>query len=106
MDKPTKEVLQSLRDNGETRGSIAEKYGVSTSRVKRWLHDLGVTKKINKKIQPAPPLSLPWDEGLTLSEKCQLRLGSRMKETSAGYYLDGRLSSLTRIAETAGLKIT
>lgn len=103
MDKPTKEELQLLRDQGATRGSLAEKYGVSTSKMKRWLHELGVTKKVEKKVPPAPPVSLPWDEGLTMSEKCKLRLGSRMKEKANGYYLDGLLTSLAHIAAKAGL---
>ena len=103
MDKPTKDELQLLRDMGETRGEIAEKYGVSTSKMKRWLHELGVTKKSTTKVPPAPPIALPWDEGLSLMEKCELRLGHRMKETSAGYYLDGRLTSPKLIIAAANL---
>ena len=108
---PTKEELEALRDDGKTREQIAEIYGVSLSQVKRWISSRKVRKKIIRKdIESKPTVSSRHpsvidDDGLPLMERAQRILGDRLTEQKGvGYKLDGRVSSIERILEAAGLE--
>lgn len=113
---PNKAELQELRDQGLTRLEIAEKFNVSVSSVKDWLSVMGIAKKFepkskdnttdsskNSELIRLHPEALPFDEGLPLMEKAQLRLGSRMACRGGDYYLDGRISTPRAILRLCGL---
>ena len=109
---PTKEELEALRDAGKTREQIAEIYGVSLSQVKRWISSRKVRKKIIRKDNESKPLvvtrhpSIIDDDGLPLMERAQRILGDRLTEKRGiGYRLDGRVCSIERVLEAAGLQM-
>jgi hypothetical protein len=103
---PSKNELQALRDSGASRADMAEEYGVSLSRMKRWISDLSITPRPSKQ-DPAKPerekaaVILPITTGLSLMERCQKILGRRMGEDHRGYLLDGRPASSAQILRAA-----
>lgn len=105
---PTREKLMELRESGFTREEIAEHFGVTLSRVKRWLRQYGFTKP-DRKLAPEPvdlPITdLPFHTGMTLMERAKLALGRRLTEDKhRGYLLDGRPANTDRIIEAARLR--
>ena len=109
-DFPTKEDLEEYRELGYTRQEIADYYGVTLAQVKRWISEFNVPKKVTPKTQTgggkiSRSLSLPPDFGLTLIEKAQEVLGSRMVyDRHRGYFVDGQPMSTDRIVKMAGVK--
>lgn len=107
MTKPTKEAFEALRET-MTREELAFFYNVSVSQIKRWVTELKVTKKINhngkanKKVKPKIP-EPNYDSGLSLMEKCKLRLGDRLSERNGGYLLDNKPCSSDVIIKAAKL---
>lgn len=108
MKAPSKEELEKLR-NEMTRQEIAEHFGVTMAVVKNWVTDMNldrkvVRKKSNKKIKAKECIEPSIDSGLPLMEKAKRRLGARLTENKAGYWLDGRPARSDKIIEEAGLK--
>lgn len=110
MTTPTKEEIETLRDQGKTRKEIAEHFGVNISQVKRWISGLQVTKKIvrkpneNKPPRPSRGSVLPEDEGLTVMEKAKRILGPRLTEKrGVGYLVDGRVVNTDELLRIAGV---
>jgi uncharacterized protein YjcR len=105
---PTKQDLIDMRAEGFTREEIADYYGVTLSKVKRWLKKYGFSR-VPKQVPPPPstPVTdeLPFDTGMTIMERAKLILGNRLTEDRhKGYCLDGRPAKTDRIIEAAGLK--
>lgn len=111
-DIPTKEDLEEFRELGYTRQGIADFYGVTLAQVKRWISDFQVPKKVTQKPKTGGEdskinrsLSLPPDFGLTVIEKAQEILGSRMVyDKHRGYFVDGQPMSCDKIVKMAGVK--
>jgi hypothetical protein len=105
---PSKEELIEMRKEGFTREEIAEYFGVSLSRVKRWLKNYGFSRA--PKQTPPPPSNpladeLPYDTGMTMMERAKMILGTRLTEDRhKGYCLDGRPAKTGRIIAAAGLE--
>jgi len=106
---PTQSELQALRDQGASRADMAAHYGVSLSRVKRWISELDVQPRpLKSKPAPSqrekPTTILPLESGLSLMERCKQILGARMSEDHRGYLLDGRPASSSQILRAAGVQ--
>lgn len=110
MKSPTKTELERLRDAGKTREQIAEKYGVSLSRVKRWIRKYGLQRQGKPpptdtyKIRSVDDRSVPDDWGLTVVERAIRALGTRVEVTAVGYKLDGRLVNTPTLLKEAGIE--
>lgn len=109
---PPKAEIEALREGGKSREEIAEVYGVSLSRVKRWIAELEIAPSIapRKSHQRArnkaeQRRALGAEDGLTLIEKARVILGKRMSEDYRGYLLDGRPVRVDALARAAGLSI-
>lgn len=109
---PPKKELEALRTEGFSREEIATHYGVSLSRVKRWIlhHDikpLSVSKDRQKIISSNAKKrrTVGEDDGLTIIELIRVVLGKRITEDHRGYLLDGRPVRVDTLAKLAGLKI-
>ena len=107
---PNAEDLEALRDQGLTRQQIAEHYGVSLARVKRWIKQFDLPMKVKREepVASPEPVTNPdggksFDEGLSLMDRCKNVLGRRMSEDHRGYLLDGRPCSSMQIRRAAGL---
>jgi hypothetical protein len=104
---PDKDVLQQLRDAGKTREEMAAQFGVSLSRMKRWIKQQDIspkptkTPKVSERERTPPPM--PPETSLSLMERCQQALGRRMSEDWRGYLLDGTPASTAKILRAAGL---
>ncbi len=112
MPRPTKQAppkkaeLERLRSKGLTRAELAEHYNVPLSTIKRWITEL--------KVKPLPPGVVPrrkkpkkeptLEEGYTLIEIAQFRLGKRLTEDWRGYLLDGKPCNVSDILEAADLE--
>jgi hypothetical protein len=112
MTAPPREELFALRKAGKSRDEIAAYYGVSLSRVKRWIkfHDIPPCNEPRKSHQGARSKAerrhaLGFDDGLTIIEKARIILGKRMGEDRRGYLLDGRPVRVDVLAQAAGLVI-
>lgn len=105
---PSREKLQSLRDDGYTREDIAIYFGVPLARVKRWLHKHGFSKPERKAVvEPVniPAADLPVDFGMTVIERAKAALGPRLQEDRhLGYVLDGRVVNSDRVIAAAKLR--
>lgn len=105
---PSREDLVKLRESGFTREEVASHYGVSLSRVKRWLRKHGFARaerKIPTEPVDSPIADLPFDTGMTIMERAKLALGTRLTEDRhLGYLLDGRVANTDRILEAARLR--
>jgi hypothetical protein len=109
---PDKEQIDKLRREGKTRPEIAEELGISVSRLKRLITDLGVVPRLCKseeraaaprqRIREKNVFSNP-EEGKGLMDKAKDALGSRMGEKYGSYTLDGRPCSSWDILKAAGL---
>lgn len=117
----TKEELDALRAQGKTREQIAEKFGVTVSRVKRWILTLGVSRRQVKEVEKPkdpfidaavdmgtllpvggkPAYTPKIDDGITLMDRCKVILGQRMGEDHRGYLLDSRPVSTQQIINAA-----
>lgn len=108
MDSPTTEELMGLRNSGLTRQQIADKFGVSLSQVKRWIADMNVEPRRNKRSKRGQGENRPryasLDEGVPLMEKAKQILGPRLQEDHRGYLLDGRPVSSWKVVEAAKLR--
>lgn len=101
---PSREDIIALREQGMSRQHIADYYGVTLSRVKRWIKELklpaAVTRRRVKRIRGAA-----LEDGLTLIEKARIILGRRMSNDYRGYLLDGRPVRVDVLVRAAGLTI-
>lgn len=103
---PPEATLLELRQN-HTNIEIAEKYGVSTSTVKRWIRSYNIPHReknttshiINERKKPSP------QTGLGLMDRARSILGSRLTEDRIGYKLDGRYARTDSILKAANLAI-
>lgn len=108
---PDRDELINLRTRGFNREQIADHFGVSLSRVKRWIKELEVPEPPDRmvkkvKIKHSEGELLDVDNGLSLIEKAQQILGSRMtEERHRGYLLDGRLVRVDILIRAAGLSL-
>jgi len=106
---PDKDELVRLRDLGWSRQRIADWYGVSIARVKRWINEMNLPAVTNRrsksKIAHVESVGLGDDDGLTLIEKAKMKLGTRMTQDYRGYLLDGRLVRIDILLSAAGLKV-
>lgn len=106
---PDKDELVKLRDLGWSRGRIADYYGVSIARVKRWISEMKIPAVTNRrsksKIAHVESVELGDDDGLTLIERAKKKLGTRMTQDYRGYLLDGRLVRIDILLQAAGLKV-
>jgi hypothetical protein len=112
MEAPPKAELESLRTNGKNRDEIAAHYGVSLSRVKRWIaeHEIKPSLAPRKshvmaRNKAEKRRACGEEDGLTLIEKARVILGKRMSEDYRGYLLDGRPVRIDTLARVAGLTI-
>lgn len=113
MTAPTRDDLIRLReDAGMTREQIADYYDVSLTTVRRWIKELKVPRPSKQaRNQPKKPLTrygelvADPDDGITIMERAEQILGSRLEtRRQLGYFLDGRPVNTRRIVEAAGLK--
>lgn len=106
---PPRADLVRLREQGYSRKKIAEFYGVSLARVKRWIREMDVPASTNKftsdKIAAPSPVNLGTDYGLTLIDRAKQKLGERVSQDYRGYLLDGRLVRVDILISAAGLKV-
>lgn len=106
---PDKDELVKFRDLGWSRQRIADHYGVSIARVKRWINEMSIPAVTNRrsktKIAHVESVDLSDDDGLTLIEKAKKKLGTRMSQDYRGYLLDGRLVRIDILLLAAGLKV-
>lgn len=113
IEAPPKDELVRLRSHGKSRDEIAKHYGVSLSRVKRWISELGVeTSNEPKKTHHSARTKAAkrraidgGDDGLTLLEQTRIILGDRVSEDFRGYLLDGRPIRVDALVRAAGLKL-
>ena len=112
MVSPSKADLEALRNAGESRDGIALYYGVSLSRVKRWikLHDIKPSAEphkahISARNKAERRRAEGVEDGLTVIEKARVILGKRLSEDYRGYLLDGRPVRIDALARAAGLII-
>lgn len=109
MNEPSREDLIELRfEHNMTREDIAERYGVSTATVRRWIRDFDIPRPRSSRknrdgsVTPIGELIAEPDDGFTVLERAQLVLGPRLLERPGyGYYLDGRPAHIDRIIEAA-----
>lgn len=103
---PSKDELEELRET-MTREQLSEHYNVSVSQIKRWITQLGVSKKTRgsngKEKISLSPVELNFDSGLPAMEKAKIRLGDRMEIRRGSYWLDGRPASSDKILKEAKL---
>jgi uncharacterized protein YjcR len=111
IEIPPREELEKLRKY-KTRDEIAHHYGVSLSRVKRWIKALSVPPENAVKAKHARARgkaekrrAIGDDNGLTLLEQARVVLGKRMGEDFRGYLLDGRPVRVDVLMKAAGLKV-
>jgi hypothetical protein len=97
--------------SGMSRDEIAVFYGVSLSRVKRWIKEFAIETSsapkrshANARAKKEKSRALGHDEGITILEKVRLILGQRVTEDYRGYLLDGRPVRTDVLVRTAGLK--
>lgn len=100
---PNLEDIIALREKGMSRKQMAEYYGVTLSRVKRWIVELKIPKAVRRFRKKA--VGARFEEGLTLVEKARMMLGKRMSEDFRGYLLDGRPVRVDVLLRAAGLAI-
>ena len=110
MTETLKEGLDALRQEGKTRAQIAEAFGVTVSRVKRWIAQYDVadrkTKRAGRERRCAREASKPMspDEGVCLMDKAKQILGDRVGEDHRGYLLDGHPANSWAILKAANLR--
>jgi Homeodomain-like domain-containing protein len=107
---PDREDILKLRQQGLNRDQIAEFYGVSLSRVKRWIREMdipmpGQAGGGKPKQKSTDGTKLGDEYGMTLVERAKRILGRRMSEDRRGYLLDGRLCRVDILIIAAGLKL-
>ena len=109
---PPRSDIVALRRAGKNRDEIAAHYGVTLSRVKRWIRELGIDtdeapRKAhqNARVRAERRRALGEEDGLTLIEKVRVILGKRVTEDYRGYLLDGRPVRVDALAKAAGLVI-
>lgn len=112
IEAPPKEDLEKLRGAGKSRDEIAELYGVSLSRVKRWIKELGIdtdraprASHVKARNKAEKRHALGEDDGLTLLERARLVLGQRVSEDYRGYLLDNRPVRVDVLVKAAGLTL-
>jgi len=114
MTTPTRDELINLRETeGLTREQIAEHYQVSLTTVRRWIKEMKIPRpsKQARNAQTSPlsrfgEIIAEPDDGITIMERAQMILGSRLVERrGVGYILDGRPSSTRKVVHAAGLKL-
>jgi len=112
MVSPPKDELEALRNAGKSRDEIARYYGVSLSRVKRWikLHDIKTSPEPHKvhlsaRNKAEKRRAEGVEDGLTVIEKARVILGKRLSEDYRGYLLDGRPVRIDTLARAAGIII-
>jgi hypothetical protein len=104
---PPRDEIVDLRMAGMTRDDIADHFGVSVSRVKRWIIDMDIPAVRRRKPGKvyATDIAFGDDHGLTLIEKAKRALGARMGQDFRGYLLDGRPVKVDVLVQAAGLTV-